>query len=71
VILTMTDAHKARIIADDPVAASKTFSLTEYVAGTHQDVLDAFGMPMDFYRTVLAQPEQLVGAALVKAATRP
>lgn len=70
VILTMTDAHKAWVAEHFPDAASKVFTLGDYATGTHTDVLDAFGKPMDFYRTVLAQLDGLVEAAVKKAAKR-
>jgi len=71
VILTMTDKHKDYIVSHFPQAQAKVFTLAEYATGTHEEVLDAFGKPMDFYKTVLAQLDQLVGAAVTKAATKP
>jgi protein-tyrosine phosphatase len=71
VILTMTDAHKAWIVTHFPDAKDKVFTLSEYATGTNQEVLDAFGKPMDFYKTVLAQLEPLVAAAVAKAAPKP
>jgi protein-tyrosine phosphatase len=71
VILTMTGAHKAWIIAHFPEARDKVFTLGEYSSGEQQDVQDAFGKPMDFYETVLAQLDQFVGAAVAKAVAKP
>jgi hypothetical protein len=34
-------------------------------------VLDAYGKPLDFYKTVLAQLDQLVEAAVEKAVRKP
>lgn len=68
VILVMTQSHKAWVATHFPDAAGKTFTLGEYVTGTQSEVLDAFGKPMDFYQTVLAQLDSLVGAAVAKAA---
>ncbi len=68
VILTMTEAHKAWVIAQFPDTKDKVFTLAEYATGTPGEVLDAFGQPMDFYKKVLAQLDTLVGAAVLKAA---
>jgi protein-tyrosine phosphatase len=70
-ILTMTDAHKSWITDRFPETRAKVFTLGEYATGTQTDVLDAFGKPMAFYRTVLAQLDDLVGAAVMKATTKP
>ena len=71
VILTMTDAHKAWVATHYPDAKDKVFTLAEYATGAHQEVLDAFGKPLDFYQTVLAQLDQLIGAAVAKATIKP
>lgn len=70
-ILTMTEAHKAWVAEHFPAAKDKVRTLSEYVAGSQADVLDAYGKPMEFYRTVLAQLDQLVGAAVAKATRAP
>ncbi len=70
-VLTMTDAHKAWVADHFPGTAGRVFTLGEYATGTPRDVLDAFGKPMDFYQTVLAQLDGLVGAAVAKATTKP
>lgn len=71
VILTMTDAHKAWIVSHFPEAKDKVFTLGEYATGAPTEVLDAYGKPLDFYKTVLAQLDQLVGAAVTKATGKP
>lgn len=71
VILTMTEAHKAWIVGHFPEAKDKVFTLGEYVTGAPSEVLDAYGKPLDFYKTVLAQLDQLVGAAVEKAVRNP
>jgi len=66
VILTMTAAHKAKVIALFPDAAAKTFTLAEYAGGP--DVEDAFGKPMPAYQAMLKQVEAYLAPALARAA---
>ncbi|MEO8895864.1 MAG: protein tyrosine phosphatase [Rhizomicrobium sp.] len=66
-ILTMTAAHKEKLIALFPDAKDKTFTLAEYATGKPEDVADAFGKPMDFYRGMVKQVESYLGPALSKA----
>jgi protein-tyrosine-phosphatase len=68
VILTMTAAHKTRLLALFPEAQGKTFTLADYAGGGTEDVEDAFGKPVDFYRSMMKQVEGYLGAALAKAA---
>jgi len=68
VILTMTKAHKEKLIALFPEAKDKTFTIADYAAGKPDDVADAFGKPMDFYRGMVKQVEAYLGPALAKAA---
>jgi protein-tyrosine phosphatase len=68
VILTMTAAHKEKLIALFPEAKAKTFTIADYAAGKPDDVADAFGKPMDFYRGMVRQVETYLGPALAKAA---
>ena len=68
-ILTMTEAHKAWVAERYPAAKDKVKTLTDYVTGTHTDIADAFGKPMDFYVAILAQLDPLVVAAVEKATT--
>ncbi len=67
VILTMTAAHREKLIALFPDAKDKTFTIAGYAAGKPDDVADAFGKPMDFYRGMAKQVEDYLGPALTKA----
>ena len=67
-ILTMTAAHKDKLIALFPEAKDKTFTIADYAAGKPDDVADAFGKPMDFYRGMVKQVEAYLGPVLTKAA---
>jgi protein-tyrosine phosphatase len=67
-ILTMTAAHKEKLVALFPDAKPKTFTLAEYATGANKDVEDAFGKDMAFYRAMFAQVESYLGPALAKAA---
>lgn len=67
-ILTMTAAHREKLIALFPEAKDKTFTIASYAAGKPDDVADAFGKPMDFYRAMAKQVESYLGPALAKAA---
>lgn len=69
-ILTMTEKHKARVIETFPEAREKTFTLAEYASGSHQDVPDAWGKPMAVYVAMIHQLDELLPAALDKAAIR-
>ncbi len=69
-ILTMTAAHKEKLIALFPDARDKTFTLADYATGKPEDVADAFGKPMDFYRGMMKQVEDYLGPALAKAAAK-
>ena len=66
-ILTMTGAHKDWVLTNFPDSIGKVFTLTEYATGTDQDIADALGQPIEFYRTVLDQLQPLVNAAITKA----
>jgi protein-tyrosine phosphatase len=68
-ILTMTAAHKEKLVAQFPDAKPKTFTLAEYATGGHKDVEDAFGKDLGFYRAMIAQVASYIGPALVKAAS--
>jgi protein-tyrosine phosphatase len=67
----MTEAHKAWIVSHFPEAKDKVFTIGEYATGAPTEVLDAYGKPLDFYKTVLAQLDQLVDAAVTKATGKP
>jgi protein-tyrosine phosphatase len=68
VILTMTAAHKDKLIAQFPDAKDKTFTIADYATGKPDDVADAFGKPMDFYRGMVKQVDSYLGPILTKAA---
>lgn len=68
VILTMTAAHKAKLLAMFPEAQGKTFTLADYAQEGTGDVEDAFGKPMDAYRAMIRQVESYLGPALTRAA---
>lgn len=71
-ILTMTQAHAARVIALYPDARARTFTLAAYAAGADAPIPDAWGKPMAAYRAVLAQLDLYLPLALAKAvAGRP
>ena len=69
-ILTMTAAHKEKLVALFPDAKAKTFTLAEYATGGHKDVEDAFGKDLGFYRAMIAQVDAYIGPALAKSANR-
>lgn len=68
VILTMTAAHRDKLIALFPEAKDKTFTIADYATGQPKDVEDAFGKKMDFYRGMAKQVESYLGPVLTKAA---
>jgi len=67
-ILTMTAAHKEKLVALFPDAKAKTFTLAEYATGGHKDIEDAFGKDLGFYRAMFAQVDSYIGPVLAKAA---
>ncbi|MBN9046979.1 MAG: hypothetical protein J0H18_15125 [Rhizobiales bacterium] len=67
-ILTATAKHKAKVIEQFPDAKDKTFTLAEYATGKSEDVLDAWGKPMEAYEAMEKQVEGYLPAALAKAA---
>lgn len=66
-IFTATAQHKATIIARFQQAGNKVFTLSEYATGTHADVVDAFGQPVEVYARTLVQISGYVPVALDKA----
>jgi protein-tyrosine phosphatase len=67
-ILTMTAAHKEKVIALFPEAREKTFTLADYATGKPADVEDAFGKPLEVYRAMMRQVESYLAPALARAA---
>ena len=67
-ILTMTAAHKRRVLGQFPDAGGKLHMLSQAARGTQQDVADAFGAPMATYERLVTQLDALVADALDKLA---
>jgi len=65
-ILVMTAAHRARILADYPQAQPKLFLLCEYANGEALEVLDALGQSPAFYAEVFQQISALVPRVMEK-----
>ena len=63
-VLTMTAAHKQRVLSQFPGSAAKLQLLSAAACGTHEDVPDAFGAPIGGYERMLATLDRLVAAAL-------
>ena len=49
-VLAMTRAHKEQLIARAPSAAAKIKMLSECATGREQDIEDAYGQDLSFYR---------------------
>ena len=67
VSLTLTAAHKEKVIAMFPDAKGKTFTLAEY-AGGGSDVADAVGKPIAAYQVMVKQVETYLAPTLARAA---
>lgn len=65
-ILTMTAAHKADLIARYPRAAKKTSTLIEYAGFGHDDIADPYGRDDLFYYEIFKLIKSAVKAALEK-----
>ncbi|OGR77086.1 MAG: hypothetical protein A2X32_07325 [Elusimicrobia bacterium GWC2_64_44] len=65
-VLAMTAAHKADIIARYPRAAKKTLTLVEYAGFGHDDIADPYGRDDFFYFEVFKLIKAAVKAALGK-----
>lgn len=71
-ILTMTSGHKAAIVANFPEAASKTFTLKEFVGKNEDlDVSDPFGGGINIYRETFKELEELIDAAILRLKENP
>ncbi|WP_232697910.1 low molecular weight protein arginine phosphatase [Brevibacillus daliensis] len=57
-IITMTQGHKATILAHFPEIREKIFSLKEYAYGTTDDISDPFGGSLDIYRMTAEEMEK-------------
>ena len=63
-ILAMTQVHKEKILASSPESAQKIKLLSEYADGTFQDIEDAYGRDLDFYRHTRDQIETYIQAII-------
>ncbi len=66
-ILTMTKNHKDKIISIYPEAKDYVFTLSEYATGKDQDLLDPYKQPIEAYKKLEKQLDQLLPLALEKA----
>jgi len=66
VVLAMTAAHKAAIIARYPRAAKKTWTLADYAGFGQDDIPDPYGRDDLFYFTVFKTIKAAVKAVLEK-----
>nr|WP_229655841.1 low molecular weight protein arginine phosphatase [Pantoea sp. 201603H] len=66
-ILTMTEEHKHKILAQNPQAKNKVFTLYEYTTGKHEDLSDPYGKPLSAYRALEVQFDKLLPVAINKA----
>ena len=66
-VITLTEKHKATIVAQFPEATPKTFMISEYATGQAADVPDAFGQEMPAYEEMVRQVSAYVPLVLEKA----
>lgn len=66
-ILCLTAKHAARVVESYPEAKDKVFVLSEYAVGRAEDIEDPYGKPIEAYRTMLADLDRLVPAAVDRA----
>jgi len=66
-VLVMTDKHKTTVLDQFPDAKSKTFTLSEYSAGTSKDVVDPYNQPMPVYVETFRQIDAYITPALEKS----
>ncbi|HHW47029.1 MAG TPA: low molecular weight protein arginine phosphatase [Clostridiaceae bacterium] len=73
IILTMTRSHKDIIVSAFPHAASKVFTLKEYVADenkdgkeTSYDVVDPYGAPISIYKECAEELKRLIDLLIEK-----
>ncbi|MFZ5827424.1 MAG: low molecular weight protein arginine phosphatase [Bacillota bacterium] len=67
-VLTMTQAHRDAILARQPAAAGRVFTLGEY-AGTGQEVPDPFGGPLEAYQHTAKALESMLRAIVERIRT--
>lgn len=69
IILTMTPGHKEYIIDWIPEASDKVFLLKEFALGTAEggvSINDPFGQPVEVYKAVATELEDLLDKALAR-----
>lgn len=54
-VLTMTQAQKDKLLSLDPSASEKIYTLSQCADGTQQDISDAYGKNLAFYRQTRIQ----------------
>ncbi|SQI41702.1 Low molecular weight protein-tyrosine-phosphatase ywlE [Leminorella richardii] len=69
-LLTMTQGHKDKILANFPAAKDKVYTLAEFAANKQEDLSDPYGKPLEAYRTVEKQLDELLPLALKKVAQK-
>jgi protein-tyrosine phosphatase len=57
-VLTMTEAQKDKLLSLDPSASEKIYTLSQCANGTQQDISDAYGKNLAFYRQTRIQIAQ-------------
>ena len=67
-VLTMTRAHRDAILARQPAAAGRVFTLGEY-AGNGQEVPDPFGGPLEAYQHTAKALESMLRAIVERIRT--
>lgn len=67
-LLTMGNGHKEKILAQFPQAQGKVFTLAEFATGTHEELSDPYGKPLEAYKTVEGQLDKYLPLALDKIA---
>jgi protein-tyrosine phosphatase len=70
IILTMTEAHKAKLVALFPDAKDKVFTLSAYATGDYAEIADAYGKPMPVYVAMIGDLDKFVPLALAKIAAQ-
>jgi protein arginine phosphatase len=65
-ILTMTAGHRNILMQSHPEAASKIYTLKEFVDGSREDVSDPYGGPVSTYRQTFSELSQLIDKLAAK-----
>ncbi|MGI2327739.1 low molecular weight protein arginine phosphatase [Planococcus sp. YIM B11945] len=67
-ILTMTSGHNQLLMQGYPEAASKIYTLKEFVDGSRDDVSDPYGGSLSTYQQTYNELKQLIDKLAVKIA---